>query len=122
LEGIEKENYEGYEASTDLVPLFNDPTGKPIFLRRFHFQAPIGLKDWPSKRFLSEQHQPAIEKFLWRDEMKLVDKLRVVLNERKGTFDIFAVCQPKTGADLFEKPKTLQEIFKPEPPNETRRD
>ena len=111
MEGIE--NYEGYEAATDSIPLVNDATGQPIFLRRFHFQAPPDLEKWPSKKFIAEQHQPAIEKFLWRDEMKLIDSLRVIIDKTRGVFDIYAVCQPKVGSNLWtEKPKTLQEIFK----------
>jgi len=118
LEGVE-ENYEAYEAATDSIPLVNDPVGKPIILRRFHFAVPPATKEFPSKKFIAEQHQPSIEKFLWKDGKKLIDNLRVIINVKEGSFDIYAVCQPKTGANLFEKPKTLQELLKPD---ETRGD
>uniref|UniRef100_A0A6M3Y4E6 Uncharacterized protein n=1 Tax=viral metagenome TaxID=1070528 RepID=A0A6M3Y4E6_9ZZZZ len=106
------EKWEGMAGSTDSVPLVNDPTGRPIIIRHFTFSAPPTAGRWPSKEFIAEEHQPSIEKFLWKDELKLIDKLKVRINKEDNTFDIFAPCQPRWGSHLFEKPKTLQNILK----------
>jgi hypothetical protein len=95
------------------IPLLNDPTGNPIILRRFQFRFPPDLEEFPSKREIADQQRNAVELFLWKDELRLVEDLRVTIDTEKKTYDIFATCQPKAGAKLYEKPKTLQEIIKP---------
>ena len=114
-----EDKYEIMGGETEKVSLVNEATGVPIILRRFHFAVPPTAEKWPTKRELADLHKPAVEQFLWKDELVLVQDLRIIIDKDKKGFDIFATCQPRRGAELREKPKTLQEVIKK---HDTRRD
>ena len=92
--------------------LVNEPTGKPIILRMFKFGLPPDLVTIPSEEELKNAHSKNIEAFLWKDDLLLIEELRIMIDKDKNIFYIFATCQPKQGANLFQKPTTLQDIFK----------
>lgn len=110
---MNEEKWEAREAATESTPLTNEAIGTPIILRRFQFKAPPDIKNWPTEKHIKESHQKAIEMFLWKDELVLVEDLRVVINTKDKSFDIFATCQPRRNATMKEKPKTLQDVLKP---------
>ncbi len=117
---FEGAKYEMMEAETESVPLVNPATGKPVIIRRFEYKAPDYTIDWPSEEDIKYIHQRSIEQFLYKDELKLFDELRVIIHKDKNTFEIFAPCEPLTSSYIEEKPNTLQEILKPKK-NEKRR-
>lgn len=80
--------------------------GKPIILRQFDFAIPVGV-ELPDKKELASTYQKFIDSFLWKDGLRRIDDLRVVL--QKDKFFIFATCQPKTGAVLLDKPLKIQD-------------
>jgi len=92
----------------------NDPTGKPIIMRRFEFKFPPDIEQFPTEKELAEFQMLNIEPFLWRDELVLIDELRVNINKKEKTYDIFAPCQPRRGSELREKLQTLQDVIKPD--------
>jgi hypothetical protein len=92
--------------------LVNEPTGKPIILRSFKFNLPPDLVTIPTEEDLKDAHKRNIEAFLWKDDLLLIEELRIMIDKEKNIFYIFATCQPKRGANLWEKPTTLQDIFK----------
>ena len=80
--------------------------GKPIILRQFDFSIPVGVQ-LPEKKEIASTYQNFIDGFLWKDGLRRIDDLRVVL--QKDKFLIFATCQAKTGAVLLDKPLTIQD-------------
>jgi hypothetical protein len=116
---MKNEKWEGREVETDSVALVNEGNGRPIILRNFEFKVPPTMEKWPSIEELRGIHQPAVEGFLWKDDLVLVEDLRIILDKDKKSFNIFATCQPRKGAELRELPKTLQDVLKK---NDTRGD
>src|SRR3990167_725739 len=109
------------EAETESVPLVNPATGKPVIIRRFEYDVPPYTIDWPTEEEIRYIHQKSIEKFLYKDELKLFDELRVIIHKDKNKFEIFAPCEPLTSSYIVEKPHTLQEIIKPTKKNDNSR-
>lgn len=105
------ELWNAMKAEADAVPLYNQSTGKPIILRTFFFKLPDDIQQIPTIEEIKEHYQERIEKFLWKDELRLVEELRIIVDKEKKSFNIFATCQPRRGANLFQKPKTLQDIL-----------
>ena len=80
--------------------------GKPIILREFDFSIKPGV-DLPSKEEIAETYQRFIDQFLWKDSLRRIAELKVIIEKDK--FRIFATCQGKTGAILLDKPLTIQD-------------
>ena len=47
--GKEDTGWEGASLETDPVKLYNEPTGKPIYIKRFHFKFPPDIEQFPTK-------------------------------------------------------------------------
>ncbi len=105
------EDWEGATVETPEVKLENDPTGKPIILKRFHFKFPPDIEKFPTRKELREHHLSHIDRFLFIHDLLLIEDLRVNIDKVEKTYDIFATCQPKKGTTLKEKPKTLQDVI-----------
>jgi hypothetical protein len=80
--------------------------GKPIFLRQFDFAIKPGV-ELPNKEEIAEAYKKFIDGFLWKDGLRRIQELKVVIEKDK--FKIFATCQAKTGAVILEKPLTIQD-------------
>jgi ABC-type ATPase with predicted acetyltransferase domain len=111
---FDKEKWEGGQYETDRVKI--DPTtadGRPIILRRFQAKFKPDMDKFPSEKQLAEDHMKAVENFLWKDELVLIEKLRVIINQENKSYEVWATCQPRKGANLHHKIKTLEEVMKP---------
>ena len=116
-EGIkvdEKTNYEfGSELSVDPTPLIDPGTGKTISIRVFTFK--INVKSFPSdKQAIFNAHAKQIETILWGDGLRPFDSAppRVIINLKKGIYQIFIPCEAKRDVSFTDKPKNLSELLK----------
>lgn len=101
------------EANTRL----EDPgQGRPIILRQFKFEISPDVTQIPTKKQLADHHLPRIKDFLWKDELELIEDLKVVKNHKRS-FIVFAICQPKKGSLISwqdtDKLKPLQDVLSP---------
>ena len=114
-----KEKWLGGDIETDIVPLEFDEGGKPIILRTLKFKFPPDIEDYPSEDDIAKQQIPIVETFLWKDELVLIEELRVTIDKDERVYYVHATCQPRQGATLYEKPTKLEDIIEP---NDTRGD
>ncbi len=106
-----KDNWKGGDIETDIVPLTNDGSGNPIIMRTLKFKFPPDLEDFPTEKDIAAQQLPLVETFLWKDELVLIEELRVTIIEEKRLYYVHATCQPKKGATLYETPTKLEDII-----------
>lgn len=106
--GIE---WEADHQETDAVPLIDGGTGKPIILRTFEFQIAPNEKV-PTNEQLIEAHKSKITMFLWKDELVLIQELKVVKSKDQHHFRIFATCQPRAGSSIIAEPQLIQNVMK----------
>jgi hypothetical protein len=119
-EGIEvddKTNYEfGADLSTEGVPLVDPGSGKTVSIRVFTFKInPEKVKSFPSdKQALFNAHAKQIETILWGDGLRPFDSNppRVIINLKKGIYQIFVPCEAKRDVTFTDKPKNLSELLK----------
>jgi len=110
---IEKEDWYGSSHETDVKVDATTADGKPIIIRQFEAKFRPDIDRFPTEKQIAEDHQQAIDGWLWRDELRQISDVRVKINKEEKTYTIFVPCQPKRGANLFHKVKTLAEVIKP---------
>ena len=98
--------WHGQDIAFQADPLQDLGKGKPIILRQFDFAIQPGVS-LPSKDEISESYRKFIDGFLWKDGLRRIRNLHVVIDKKH--FKIFATCQAKTGAVLLDKPLTIQD-------------
>lgn len=108
----EGNEWESDHKETEAIPLINEGTGKPIILRSFKFNLPPGM-DMPSDDQILDAHKTRVTTFLWKDELVPVLDYKVVKDNKKHSFIIFATCQAKAGSVIMEEPKLIQNIMRP---------
>ena len=113
MKKFEHENvvWEADEQETETHPLVNEGNGKPIILRTFEFELPPGV-EMPSNQHIIEAHKSKITAFLWKDELVLIQDLKVVRSKDQKHFRIFATCQPRAGSSIIEKPQLIQDLMR----------
>lgn len=102
-------NWQGEELEVHSDPLKDGGYGRPIILRKFDFELP-NSKELPNKKQLLDYHKNKLISFLWKDELELIQEMKIIMGKRK--FTIFATCQAKKGSKIIEDPKLLQQITK----------
>lgn len=113
----EGNRWNAQEISTESTPLMDEARGAPIILRVFEFAAnPEAFKyQIPTKEQLVSDHKKGIELFLWKDGLRPIESMRpkVIISKKKDRYSIYVTCQARPGVSVVDKPKTLQEIIKP---------
>lgn len=107
---VENIEWEGHDVQTEAKPLMDTGKGKPIILRVFDFSLPANLPKRPSKQELIDFHKGKIKAFLWKDELVMIEELKLIYSKDYKHFRIFATCQPRAGSVVLEKPKLIQQI------------
>lgn len=111
-----KTNEEWYgqtvEAKSD--PLRDSGEGNHAIWRVFHFKPNPELKKFPSNQELFNIHWQQIENQLWKDGLVARKDYPPALkwSDKKDTYAILMVCEPKLNSAVLETPQTLQEIFR----------
>lgn len=109
----------GQEFETKSDPMMDDGSGKPIILRTFEFNLPPDLPKHliPSKKQLLDFHRSKIVAFLWKDELELIQDIKIIQSKNKRGFRIFATCQAKKGSIIphYAEPQLLQNAIRNKP-------
>ena len=108
-------HWQGEEIDTS-TKIEDSATGRPIILRSFDFELPKDLpkEQLPNKTQLVTFHKSKIIAFLWKDELELIEELRITKTGNRK-FKIFAVCQARKGSIIpraaLREMKPLQDII-----------
>lgn len=100
------------------TPLVDDASGKKIIVRLFDFNWIKGIKKSEieqlkqNKQEIFNAHATYIKSFLWKDGLNALENQDPKLIFNKKGYRIAVVCEPRVGLSIFDKPKTLQTIFK----------
>lgn len=113
---IDRDPYEVHsmEAESQTKLEHDEGYGAALVLRCFKFSAnPETFQHYaPTKQELFNSHYKGIELALWKDSLSVwpdVDP-RIVVDTKKGTYEIWVAAKPMKGAMLHEKPQTLAEL------------
>lgn len=112
---IQDDNNHEWESGggeTEAKPLVNEGSGKPIILRTFEFKLPPTM-DMPKDTDILDAHRSRITIQLWKDELVPIMEFKVIKDQKKHSFKIFATCQAKAGSVILDKPQLLQNIIRP---------
>ena len=102
------------ELSTDGVQLI-DPGGGPVnTIRVFTFKKNPEKKYLPSKQTIFNGHAKQIEHILWGDGLRPLENVspRVILNNKKGIYQIFIACEAAKGVLFSEKDRNPELLHK----------
>lgn len=104
------------ELSTDGVPLIDPGTGKTIAIRVFTFKInPEKVKEINkvNKQLIFNNHVKQITTILWGDGLRPLEEVapRVIINKRKGIYQIFVACEARLNTVWGEKPNNLSELL-----------
>jgi|SRR3990167_1949890 len=111
-EGVEGYEY-GSQLSTEGMPLIDPGIGKTISIRVFQFKMnPTKRRDFPMDRqLIFNAHAKQISTILWGDGLIPLETNapRVIIDKKKGFYQIFVPCEAKRGVMFMDKPKNLTE-------------
>ena len=112
-EGVEGYEYAS-ELSTDNVPLIDPGGGGVTVIRVFNFKMNPDRKYFPGKQALFNAHTKQIETILWGDGLRPLDSVppRVIINSKKGSYQIFVPCQAAKGVIFSEKDRNPELLHK----------
>lgn len=112
----------GYEYGSNLetegVRLVDPAEGRTVSIRVFEFKMnldPKIRKNFPRDgQILFNAHAKQISTILWGDGLVPLDSVapRVIINKKKGSYQIFVPCEAKLSTFFTEKPKSLSEQLK----------
>lgn len=100
------------------TPLVDAGTGKKLIVRVFDFQWKKGMKTEDkmnaqnNKQLFFNSHAKYIKDFLWKDGLSILENQDPKLEFNKKGYRIAVLCEARFGVSIFEKPTTLQNIFK----------
>lgn len=107
------------ELSTEGVPLIDPGEGKQVSIRVFTFKInPSKIKEITrvNKQAIFNEHVKQITTTLWGDGLHPLEEIspRVIINLKKGIYQIFVPCQAAKGVmwSSKDRPKNLQELTK----------
>ena len=120
----DKEKWIGQELGVNSgIPLVDEGKGKPYIIRQFEFsfnpEFRLKLRDkkvaMPTKQELFNYHWRQLEAVLWGDGLVPCKEVepRMVIGRKK--YKIILLCEPRFKVLVADRPKTLQEITKPQP-------
>lgn len=112
-EGVEGYEY-GSQLETEGVPLI-DPGGGPVnVIRVFSFRMNPEKNDFTNKQVIFNAHAKQIETLLWGDGLRPLDNIspRVILNSKKGFYQIFVPCGAAKGVIFSEKHRNPELLHK----------
>ena len=100
------------------TPLIDSATGKKVIIRKFEFEwdKKVKLQDKMNAQYNKQgffnSHAKYIKDFLWKDGLSVLENQdpKMIFNE-KG-YVIAIACEARFGVSIFEKGRTLQDIFK----------
>lgn len=104
----------GSQLETEGVPLI-DPGGGPVnVIRVFTFKMNPANKDYSNKQAIFSAHAKQIETILWGDGLRPLDNVlpRVILNSKKGSYQIFVPCGAAKGVIFSEKHRNPELLHK----------
>lgn len=101
------------ELSTDGVPLIDPGIGRTIAIRVFTYRINPGKKLPDDKQLIFNNHAKEIERFLWGDGLVPFEDAapRVIIDKKKGFYQIFVPSKARQGVMFMEKPKNLSEVL-----------
>ena len=106
----------GADLSTEGTPLIDPGVGKTVSIRVFQFKInPQKLKDFPAdKQLIFNSHAKQISTILWGDGLIPFESInpRVIIDLKKGFYNIFVPWEAKRDVMFMEKPKNLSELVK----------
>lgn len=109
---------EGYEygsnLSTEGVRLEDPGIGKTNTIRVFEFKMspdPKVRKNFPDRQTLFNAHAKQISTILWSDGLRPLEGVepRVIIQKKKGIYQIFVAAEANNSTYFNEKPKPLSE-------------
>ena len=104
----------GSQLETEGVPLI-DPGGGPVnVIRVFTFKMNPEKKDFTNKQAIFSTHAKQIETILWGDGLRPLENVspRVILNNKKGIYQIFVPCGASRGVIFSEKDRNPELLHK----------
>ena len=101
----------GANLNTEGVPLIDPGTGKTISIRTFYFKMNPQTKDYGDTQAIFNSHARQISTILWSDGLVPIDGVppRVIIDKKRGIYQIFVPCMAKSSTLLLEKPVNLTE-------------
>jgi len=112
-DGVEGYEYAS-ELSTENMPLI-DPGGGPVnVIRVFHFKMNPVKQNYSNKQAIFNAHAKQIETILWGDGLRPLDSVppRVIINSKKGSYQIFVPCEAAKGVIFSEKHRNPELLHK----------
>ena len=102
------------ELNTDGVPLIDPGGGQVVVIRVFRFSINPAMKHLPGKQALFSAHAKQIETILWGDGLRPLESNPplVIINDRKGFYQIFVPCSAARGVIFSEKDRNPQLLHK----------
>ena len=93
------------ELTTDNVPLIDPGGGGVVSIRVFTFKMNPERKHFPGKQALFNSHAKQMETILWGDGLRPLESNspRVIINDKKGFYQIFIPCIAAKGVIFSEK-------------------
>ena len=97
------------------TPLIDSATGKKLIVRLFDFKWSKGANIAQAKNNKQDffnSHAKYIKDFLWKDGLSYREDHDPKMIFNKTGYRIAVLCEARLGLNIFEKGKTLQDIFK----------
>ena len=101
----------GADLNTPGTPLIDPGTGKTVAIRVFQYKMnPEKRNRFPADRqSIFNSHSKEISRILWGDGLRPFDGAapRVIVDRKKGMYQIFVPCESRSGVVFIDKPENL---------------
>ena len=101
----------GADLNTQGTPLIDPGTGKTVAIRVFQYKIDPGKRrEFPNDRqVIFNSHVREISRILWGDGLRPFDGAapRVIVDRKKGMYQIFVPCESRSGVVFIDKPENL---------------
>ena len=107
----------GADLHVDETPLVDSETGKAVSIRTFQFKInpdPKVRKNFPTNgQTIFNTHAKQIATILWTDGLRPLEEIspRVIINKKKGFYQIFVPCEARPYQMFFDRPQNLNKAL-----------
>lgn len=109
-------NWDVQQGEVHADPIEDGGHGTKMIVRRFFFKLPPMPEGTVinNDEILDYHVKHTITPLLWRDELQVIDKPRIIAGKR-GSYTIVAICEPRLMGGVFstihERPELVQDII-----------
>ena len=114
-EGVRLDDNTKYEFGADLesdkAAILDTGEGKSVVIRVFGFKMNPEVRGEIDKQNIFNAHSKQIATLLWGDGLRPLESVppRVIIDGKKGTYQIFVPCEARSGVAFADKTRNLSE-------------